>query len=171
MAVPAVPAAVVSELQRQLNYELAAAHAYYAMSLWCEDQVLKGMAKFFKKQAEEEREHAEKFIEHLLDRGVLPELSAVSAPRARFENIIDLAKTAQLMEKNNTTGIHACYAAALQSTDYPAQVLLHWFINEQVEEEAWCSELVTRAERANCAGGLAELDRHVMKYLAEDEDD
>jgi ferritin len=43
--------------------------------------------------------------------------------------------------------------------------LLQWFINEQVEEEAWADEMVARTARANCAGGLGELDRHIERYL------
>jgi ferritin len=42
---------------------------------------------------------------------------------------------------------------------------MQWFINEQVEEEAWCLEMVQRVERATCAGGLSDLDRHIERYL------
>jgi ferritin len=45
---------------------------------------------------------------------------------------------------------------------------MQWFVNEQVEEEAWCLEMVERVERASCAGGLSDLDRHIERYL-EDE--
>jgi hypothetical protein len=34
------------------------------------------------------------------------------------------------------------FEAALAAKDYPAQVFMHWFINEQVEEEAWCAEMI-----------------------------
>jgi len=46
-------------------------------------------------------------------------------------------------------------------------VLMHWFIKEQVEEEAWAAELVDRVQAANCAGSLLDLDRHVEKLLAD----
>jgi ferritin len=39
------------------------------------------------------------------------------------------------------------------------------FIKEQVEEEAWCLEMVERVQAANCAGGLSDLDRHIERYL------
>jgi ferritin len=159
---------VLKELLRQLNYELGAAHAYQALAVWCADQLLTGFAGFFQKQVVEERVHAQKFIDHLLDRGILPELGALSAPKAGYESILDVAKQAQTMEQANTAGIHAAYTAALAEADFPAQVLLHWFINEQVEEEAWTDEMVARIARAGCAGGMSELDRHIERYLTSD---
>jgi ferritin len=45
---------------------------------------------------------------------------------------------------------------------------MQWFITEQVEEENWADEMVDRVQRANCAGGLGELDRHIERYLSED---
>ena len=159
--------AVLAELQRQLNHELSAAHSYLALSHWCELQNLKGFARFFAKQANEERAHARRFIDHLLDRGALPELTQVPAPTGRFDSLLDVARHARSMEQANTAGIHAAYEATAREKDYPAQVLLHWFINEQVEEEDWANELVDRVEAANCAGGLSDLDRHIERYLVE----
>lgn len=163
-----IKSSVLNELQRQLNYELGAAHAYQALAVWCKDQYFDGFAAFFQKQVIEERVHAQKIIDHLLDRSVLPELGSLSAPKGRFNSILDVAKQAQTMEQTNTAGIHAAYAAAVQEGDLPAQVLLHWFINEQVEEEAWTDEMVERTERAGCAGGLSDLDRHIERYLTGD---
>ena len=158
---------VAKELIRQMNHEYAAAHAYQALAIWCDDQNLKGFARFFHKQAGEEREHAEKFLAHLLDRGVAPALTAIPEPQNAFKSVMEIARKAQDMEQTNTLGINQAYESALQNKDYPAQVLLHWFITEQVEEEAWCQELVERVERANCAGGLGELDRHLERHLKE----
>ncbi len=165
----AIPAAVVTELQRQMNHEWSAAHAYEAIAVWCDFHTLKGFAEFFHKQAEEEREHAEKFMDHLLDRGVMPEIAAISAPKTQFDGILDVAKQAQFMEQTNTKGVNACYEAAEKAHDLPAKVMLSWFINEQVEEEAWTDELLSRVESATCAGAVAELDRHIIKYLVKED--
>ena len=159
-------APVVVELNRQFNQELAAAHHYLAISLWCEAQNFSGCAAFFAKQASEEREHAGKLIKHLLHRGQSPLVAALPAPRTAYGSLLDVALQAQALEVENSRGIHAAYEAALDAKDYPAQVLLHWFINEQVEEEAWCANLVARVQGALCAGSLASLDSHVEKLLA-----
>lgn len=165
MAKHTIPAAVLEELTRQLNQELGAAQGYLAMSLWCTDRYLPGFAEYFKKQEAEERVHAAKFMKHLLDRDLQPALAALPAPPQEFDSLLALAQQAQQMERTNTKGIHAAYEAALAAKDYPAQVLLHWFINEQVEEEAWTNEMVDRVRAASCAGGMSDLDRHINRYL------
>ncbi len=165
-----IPAKLLSELNRQLNQELGAAHSYRALSLWCEDQNLKGFARFFAKQVVEEQEHATKFAGHLIDRGTLPELAAIPAPKTEFKSLLEAAQHAQTMEHNNTQGINTVYEAALATKDYPGQVFLQWFITEQVEEEAWCLEMVERVQAASCAGGLSDLDRHIERYLGGDDD-
>jgi ferritin len=168
MPTTAMTPAVAKELQQQLNQELSSAHQYEALSLWCEDANLKGFARYFIKQAGEERQHARRFMKHLLDRKVVPELAALPAAPAQFDSLLSVAKKAHAMEQQNTSGIHAAYEVALKEKDYPAQVFLHWFINEQVEEEDWADEMVERVARANCAGGLGELDRHIERYLDEE---
>lgn len=160
-----VPAKVVTELNRQMNHELAAAHNYRALSLWCADGNFKGFAAYFAKQAGEEQEHAGKIGDHLIDRGVQPELAAIAAPKQNFKSLLEVAQQALAMEQANTEGINAVYEAALAAKDYPGQVLMHWFINEQVEEEAWATEMVERVQAATCAGSLSDLDRHIERLL------
>jgi len=161
-----IPTKTLTELNRQINYELTAANDYLALSVWCDHQNLKGFAGFFAKQAGEERGHAEKFIKHVLDRGVAPELAAIAAPKQDFKSLLEVVEKAQAMEQTNTSGINVVYEAAITVKDYPTQVLMHGFINEQVEEEAWAAELVDRVQTATCAGSLLDLDRHVEKLVA-----
>jgi len=171
MAKTTIPPKVLTELNRQLNHELSAAHAYLAMSIWCHARNLKGCAGFFSKQADEEREHAGKIMKHVLDRGLAPELAALAAPKQDFGSLLKVVEQAQAMEQANTRGINAVFEAAVSARDYPVQVLMHWFIAEQVEEEAWAAEFVDRVQSATCAGSLLDLDRHVEKILGADAED
>lgn len=170
MTKSSIPAKVLAELNRQINQELAAEHSYRALSVWCADQNLKGFAAFFAEQGAEEHGHTDKIISHLLDRRVLPELGAVAAPKREFKSLLEAAQHARAMEKSNTQGIYAVYEAAVAARDYPAQVLMHWFINEQVEEERWSTEMVERVQAATCAGSVMDLDRHIQKLLAPDQE-
>ena len=163
-----IPPSVLTELHRQYNQELSASQGYLALSLWCDARHLAGFTGFFAKQSAEEREHAEKIARHLLDRDVTPELAVIPAPRQAYDTLLEAALQAQAMERANTQGVHGAYEAALAAKDYPAQVLLHWFIKEQVEEEAWADEMVDRVQAASCAGSLSDLDRHIERYLASD---
>jgi ferritin len=162
-----IPAPVLKELNRQFNDELAAAHAYLALSTWCAVRNLKGFAGHFAKQAGEEREHADKMMRHLVDRGATPELGAIPEPTQKFDSLVAVAEQARRMEQANTRGIHAAFEAAVAAKDYAAQVFLHWFVNEQVEEEAWTAEMLDRVEGATCAGSMLDLDRHIGKLLAD----
>jgi len=168
MRISKIAPKVLTELNRQFNQELSAAHNYRALAIWCEDQNFKGFADYFAKQAVEEDTHAGKIKDHLINRDVAPELTAIPAPKQNFKSLLEVAEQAYAMEQANTQGINAVYEAALAAKDYPAQVLMHWFINEQVEEEAWCVEMVERVQTASCAGGMSDLDRHIERYLSKE---
>lgn len=159
---------VIETLQKQAEHERFASASYLALSLWCEAQNLSGFAAFFRKQAAEETGHTGKLHSHLLDRGVTPVLGSLAAPRQEFVDLVDAVSHAVALEKLNTQGVHGCYEAALEKKDYPAQTMLHWFIEEQVEEQAWTEKLLALTRRATCAGGLTSLDRHVVKILTEE---
>lgn len=166
---PQIPPAVLDALNVQAEHERLAAASYLAMSHWCLAADFPGFAEFFKNQCDEETAHTAKIHAHLLDRGATPVLKDLPAPRQDFPGLDALARHAADLEQANTAGIHGCYETALAANDYPSQVLLHWFINEQVEEEAWTARLLTLVQRATCAGALAQLDRHIVRDLAGDE--
>ena len=163
-----VPQKVVDELNRQFNQELAAAHTYLALSIWCDDRNLKGFGKYFVKQSAEERIHAERMIKHLTDRGVVARVTEVPAPNQEFKTLYDVALQAQKQEHANTLGINSVYETAVAAKDYPAQVFMQEFIKEQVEEEDWANEMVERVQAATCAGSNSDLDRHIERYLQEE---
>ena len=168
MAKSKIPQRVSEELNRQFNQELAAAHSYLALSVWCDVRNLKGFGKYFAKQSGEEHSHAERILKHLTDRGVTAEVMAIPAPKQEFRTLLEVAQQAQGQEHTNTLGVNAVYEAAVTAKDYPAQVLMHWFIKEQVEEEDWSTEMVERVQAASCAGSLSDLDRHIERYLEQE---
>lgn len=157
---------VTSLLEKQLTHEFHAAQCYTALAFWCDANHWNGFATFFHKQADEEREHAKRILQHLVDRDVIPQIGALLAPRKEFDDLVECAKIAYDLERENTAGIHESYAAALKHVNYPEQVMLQWFISEQVEEEAWSDKMLTKTKRASCAGALQYLDRHIGKELS-----
>ena len=159
---PSIQAALID----QANHELFAAHSYRAMAVWCDHQDYKGFAEFFSKQAAEELEHADKFIRHLLDRGVMPKLTGFENPVTEFESLTSVAKQAQVMEQRNSANIHQCYEIALEVKDYPSHPMLLELIEEQVEEESWADTMVSLTIRNECPGAAYSLDRHIIKELS-----
>jgi len=98
----------------------------------------------------------------------MPEMTALAAPKQNFKSLLEVAQHAQAMEAETTLGIHAVYEAALAAKDYPVQVFMQWFINEQVEEEAWTDKLLAKTREATCSGSVSTLDRHLSKILSPD---
>jgi len=66
-------------INKQINLELRAYYVYLSMSYFFhrDDQALHGFAKFFKKSSDEERDHAEKFMEYQNLRGGTIVLEAI----------------------------------------------------------------------------------------------
>ena len=58
-------------INRQINMELYASYVYQSMSMYFDrdDVALPGFSKLFKKNSDEEREHAEKFMKYQNQRG------------------------------------------------------------------------------------------------------
>lgn len=158
---------IKAALEKQGTHELYAANAYMALAFWCEANDYNGYAKFFAEQEKEEREHAEKFFDHILERGEMPLITEIASPKSDFESLVEVAETALALEKANTAGITEVYELSLEEKDYPSQPMLQWFISEQMEEESWAQSMVVKTKRAQCAGAILYLDRHITKELSE----
>lgn len=132
------------------------------MALYCKVNNFKGMAHWFEMQAKEEYEHADKMIDHLVDRGYKPTLMKIDEPPASYKSVTDAFEKAYAHEKHVTANIHKLYKLAVEEEDYPAQIMLQWFVKEQVEEEAHASEIVDRLKMTGGnLGALFMLDSHL----------
>ena len=155
---------VLSGLSKQIQHELSACYNYLALAIWFDQEMLKGLGKYFRKQAGEEQEHALRLLDYVLDRGSSVGLEAIEAPKAKFSSVVDALKHAQGMERGNTAAINNLYRTAVKADDLATQNQLQWFINEQVEEEQWADEFVAIAEKvASDPAGLYLFDHRVAK--------
>ena len=141
-------AAVRDAIEEQVGHEFYAAYLYLSMAGSFEVANLPGFAHWMREQSKEELEHAMKFFDFLLDRGERVQLPALDSPPATFRSPLDAFEQALEHEKRVTASIHSIYDLALREGDYPAQVLLNWFVEEQVEEEKAASEAVERLRMA-----------------------
>ena len=71
-------------LNAQLGGELYSSHLYLSMSAYCESANMPGAAHWFRMQADEERTHATRFFDHLVDRGGRVALGTIEAPPTEF---------------------------------------------------------------------------------------
>lgn len=135
---------VQDALNEQLKDEFYSAYLYLAMSAHCEATNLPGFARWMRLQGQEEVSHAMKLFDYLNDRGGRALLGAIAKPPAEFQSPLALFEQTLEHERQVTGKIHALYQLATQESDYPTQVMLHWFIEEQVEEEKSVSEIVAQ---------------------------
>ena len=131
-----------SALNEQIKHELYSAYLYLAMSAHFESKSLPGFAKWMRKQFEEEMEHAMKIYDFIHDCGGTVKLQAIEQPPAEFGTPLEAFQQALEHEKFITDRINELYKLALSENDYPTQIMLQWFIEEQVEEEKTASDIV-----------------------------
>ncbi|MBU2609656.1 MAG: ferritin [Chloroflexi bacterium] len=151
-------------LNEQINKELYSSYLYLSMAAYFEDKNLPGFAKWMHLQADEERAHAMKFYAFLTERGGRVNLKAILAPETDWKTALDVFKQVYEHEQKVTASINALYEQALTEKDYPSQVMLHWFINEQVEEEKNASGIVQQLELIDAHGtAVLMLDHQLGK--------
>ena len=150
----------VEALNAQIGREFAAAHQYVAIGAHYAGETFPQLSAFFYKQAEEEREHALKMVNYLVDRGHEPDIGSVEAPRKAFADHVEPIRLALEQERTVTVRISELFEIARDTRDYASEQFIHWFLEEQVEEEASMSDLLTVAERTQAVPMLLE------EYLA-----
>lgn len=146
-------------INSQIGRELHAAYLYLGMMAYFESRSLSGFGHWMRLQAREEVAHAMRLVDFLLDRDGTVQLGAIEKPEIDFDSPLDVMKAALAHEQKVTASINDLYRLAVDSSDYPAQVLMQWFVSEQVEEEKNAGELVDRLELAgDSASALLVLD-------------
>jgi ferritin len=138
-------------LNAHLTLEFRAAHEYLAMSIWLAEHDLPGFAKWMGQQSSDERMHAQRIIDHLVERDQKVKLPAVALCAHVLKN-----------EQDVTASINDLYAAAEKAKDRPATIMLQWFVNEQMEEEAAARAVLGRIRLAGNTGvGLLMIDQEL----------
>ena len=90
--------------------------------------------------------------------------TGLQAPPVEFGGPLQVFEGALKHEQLVTSKIHALYEMAQSSKDYATEVMLHWFISEQVEEEASAGEVVERIKAVGDQGGaIWYLDKELGK--------
>lgn len=135
-------------LNKHINEELYSAYLYLSMSAYCEASNLAGFSHWLMGQHQEEISHAMKLFDFVNDRGGRVILQAIEQPPVEFASPMDVMEQTLAHERKVTSLIHRLYELSVEESDYPAQVLLHWFVSEQVEEEKAASEIVDQLRLA-----------------------
>ncbi len=130
------------EINEQIKNELYSAYLYISMSAHFEAANLPGFAHWMRLQSQEEVLHAMKFFDFVNNRNSRVVLQAIDQPPVEFESPLDIFEQTLEHERKVTAMIGRLYKLALEESDYSTQVMLQWFIEEQVEEEASAEQIV-----------------------------
>lgn len=131
-------------LNDQITKEQYAAQYYLSMSAWFSAQDLDGIANYFRVQSKEELMHADKMLDYMINVGAEIILGGIEKPPYQFENATEIFQKALDHEKLVTRSIFNILKNANDEGDFATVSFLQWFVNEQVEEEANASQLVTK---------------------------
>jgi ferritin len=140
--------AFVARLNEQIGHEYAAHQQYVACAVHYDAETLPQLARFFYRQALEERDHAMMMVQYLLDADERVAVPGVPAPQVDFADIVKPVALALDQERRVTSQINALAAVARSESDYTSEQFMQWFIKEQVEEVATMSDLLRVVERS-----------------------
>ncbi len=159
--------AVEDAINDQIQMELESAYIYLGMAAYLEEQNLPGFGHWMRMQDQEETAHAMKLFDFILDRGGHVELKPLAQPPASYKGALDVMQKALKHEQKVTASVTKLYELALKEKDYPAQILLQWFIDEQTEEEKTASDIIAQLEMVGDSGaGLVLIDRQLATRTA-----
>ena len=159
---PKITKPISDALNDQINRELESGYLYLAMSAWADGENLPGAASWLRIQWEEEIQHATKLIDYVAERSGTVDLKAITKPRARYKDLLDVFRQALKAEEAGSAAINAIYGKVSRARDYATQALLDWYVSEQVEEEKAPAEIIARLEMAgDSPPGLLMVDQHL----------
>lgn len=161
--------AMQDAINEQIKNEFYSAYLYLSMSAFFQEKNLPGFAAWLHVQFQEEQTHALKLYEHVLDRSGHVDLLPIAQPPSFWKTDLEAFQQVLEHEQHVTALINKLYETALAEKDYAAQVLLQWFINEQVEEEKNATEIVEQLKLIDAhASAVLMLDHRLGKRGGED---
>ncbi|SKB73003.1 ferritin [Soonwooa buanensis] len=146
-------------LSAQMNVEDLQSHVYLSYGIWASDEGYEGISNFLFRHAQEERNHAIKFMQYILNRGGKPKIESLPAPGKDPKNLTDCFNLVFKHEVDNTEKIYALVDMAFEEKDWATWNFLQWFVKEQIEEETLAMDLI---DKLKIAGGDQASDESLF---------
>lgn len=156
--------AMQKAINDQINEELYSEYLYLAMAAWFDEQNLPGFSRWMRLQAAEERMHAMKFFDYVLERGGSVQLQAIKAPEIAWDTPLSAFEAAFGHEQHITGCINDLIKLSREENDPASESMLKWFVDEQVEEEATAEGIWEQFKLIGDNGyGVLMLDRELAQ--------
>ena len=154
---------VENSLNKQIELEANASQFYLAMASWAETKGLEGVANFFYRHSDEEREHMLKLIKYVNERGGHAVVPSLSKPPKVFDCLShvfqDLLDHEVMVSKEINKVVDIC----LKDKDYTTHNFMQWYVAEQIEEEALARHILDKIKLiGDDKGGLYLFDRDIV---------
>ena len=143
----------------QINKELYSEYFYLSIAAYCYSLDLDGVANFFMVQTQEEHFHAMKMFNFITDLGGRIILKHIDEPPVEFKSVIEIFEKTLAHEQIVTKSINDLMDLALKENDHASASFLKWFVDEQVEEEATVTKLLSKLKLIKGEGhGMLMID-------------
>lgn len=153
---------IIAALNEQVGNEFSAMLQYVAIAAHFDRETLPLLSAHFAKQAEEENEHANKFVKFICDVGGRLEIPALPAPQPTFKFAEDAVKLSLEQEKKVTAQVNHLVGMAKAESDYTTDQFLQWFVQEQLEEVSSMEDLLAIVQRAG-EGNLLRVEEYLSR--------
>jgi len=155
---------IIDAINDQIGMEFGAMLQYTAISAHFAGETLTELSQLFAKQAEEEKEHAHKFIQFVVDIGGRVAIPSLPAPQAHFKFAEDAVKLSLEQEIKVTKAINELVALAKEERDFITDNFLQWFVQEQLEEVSSMQDLLSIVQRAG-EGNLLRVEEYLARSV------
>lgn len=103
-----------------------------------------------------------KLNEYLIARGGKVVLTALEAPKTQWKSFLSIFEEAYEQELNVSAQINDLMDLARSEHDHATEIMLQWFVTEQVEEEDTANSNVERLKLIkNYTEGIVAFDREL----------
>jgi len=155
-----------AHVNKQINMELYASYVYQSMASYFDrdDVAFPGVAGFFKKQSDEEREHADKLMKYQNQRGGRVVLQPVSKPtRDEWGSPLEAFVAALELEKTINQVLLDLHGISGRNNDPQlCDFLESEFLEEQVKSINELSHFVTQLKRVGSGLGEYTFDKNLQ---------
>lgn len=151
-----------AELNAQSGRELGASNQYVNVAAYFDNEGLPELSAFFFRQSGEERQHALRFVNYILDAGGKVAVPTIEAPPSDIGSAQRAVQLSLDWEMEVTGQINALMDLAIKENDHITQEFLRWFVDEQLEEVSTMDELLSVVRRAGEAN-LLFVEQYIVR--------
>lgn len=119
----------------QYQHEMKNMQAYKQFSTWAHINGFPGASKWYREQAKEEEDHAEKIFDFLKDSGITFNLTSIEFYQIEINEYIDLFKNGLEIEVKTSTALNDIFFTCGEEKLFIAQEFVNRLLYEQLAEE------------------------------------